>query len=383
MAKTKKTEGEETSKTSKTSKGKKVAKSGDSVTTTTTTTTTTVETKSVSDSKSGLSKKTKVIIFASAGVVALLVVFFFVVLGRVNVPDNSMECGISEGEKLFFNRFGSPDRGDIVVFRHPEADSIVPGSPDKNYYKMCRMYGNGWISKSEVVANKLGKRPVYVSRCMACPGEIIEIKNNTVYVNSKRIAEPENGKRSYFVVKDGLLNSASLDSIGLTKSDIAGETDYADDYFGFYRNLAGVNSSLTIYSMNDISAKKLSRFVCVKNILPLVLPSKHYIPTVFPYSNNPAFSWNESNFGPLLVPVKGKLIKLNERTIKLYGRIIEAFEGNKLEVKNGTIFINDKQATAYKFKKNYYFVLSDNRSSKNDSRYFGFLPEDHVLGTAL
>jgi signal peptidase I len=93
--------------------------------------------------------------------------------------------------------------------------------------------------------------------------------------------------------------------------------------------------------------------------------------------------WNSSNFGPILVPEKGKVLKLNVNILPLYRRCIEAYEGNTVEVKNDKIFINGKEEISYRFRRNYFFVLSDNRSTEDDSRYFGFLPDNHVMGVAF
>lgn len=355
-----------------------ISKQGDKTIKTVTTTTTTTSTKKTG--WNSLAKAAKAAIIAG---VALFVIAaaLLIVFGRVKAVSSSMESTIAKDDKVFFNRFMNPIQGDVVVFHHPETDSVVPSAPMKNYYKMCRMYGQAWCSKSDVVALKLKKRPVYISRVYAEPGQIIEISDNEVFVNKKHVKAPESCKYSYLVVNNGILNPTSLDSIGLTKSDLTGEEDYAETYIGIFRNQYSTNASLSIYGLNANSAEKLSKFSIISQVEKIVLPKDLAEPTVFPYTEGK--NWNQSNFGPLLVPQKGKVLKLNLSTLSLYRRCIEAYEGNTVEVKGNQILINGQPAESYKFKMNYYFVIGDNRTSKDDSRYFGFLPENHVMGVAM
>jgi len=347
--------------------------------TTTTVTTTKTETKKKGGWWSGLKTAVKAILIACC-VLAVAGIVLLIVFGRAKNVSSSMELTIGKNSKVFFNRFSTPATLDIVVFRHPETDSVVPTAHDKNYYKMCRMYGPNWCSKNEVVYQKLKKRPIYLSRVYGTPGTLVEIKNNIVYLNHAAIADPDNAKYPFIVANDRVMSKTMLDSLGLKKEDMTSEEDYAETFIGLYRNKIASSSNLAIYSLNENSADKLSKFSAINKVEKIVLPKDLFEPTVFPYLESK--HWNQSNFGPVVVPQKGKVLKLSANTLPLYRRCIEAYEGNKVEVKNGKIFINDTEADSYRFTKDYYFVLGDNRSGKDDSRYFGFLPDDHILGVA-
>ncbi len=376
MARTKKTETDAENKNKSASKSKSSKKS----------TSKKAESQPEQQQKKGfwakLSTAARIGLIAGA-VIILAVAAVFIVFARAKVPDQSMEGTLKQGETIIFNKFSMPEQGEIVIFRNPETDTIVPGHTDKNYYKMCRKYGKNWISKAELAPLKLKKRPVMVSRCIAGPNELVEIKDNKVFVNKKQIADPENIKRLYFVVKEGIVNAASLDSIGLTKNDIEGEKENIDDYMAFYRQKNTQNGNMSLYSLSNDAAEKFGEFSVVKHIEPAIFPVGHFDPIVFPYAEMGKKSWNESNFGALRIPAKGMKLNLSPYSVQLYRRAIEAYEGNTLEIKPDGFYINGKHTESYVFKQDYWFVMGDNRASKNDSRYFGLVPEDHILGTAI
>ncbi len=347
----------------------------------TTAKTETVKAKSKTETatqESGWSTKS-IIALSIAGVLALTLITLFLVLGRVRVIDNSMENAIATGTTCWFNKIASPDYSDIIAYIHPETDSVVASARDKNYYKMCRRWGESWVSKAEIVEQDIKKRPIFVSRCVALPGDIVEIQDNHLIVNKKETAPIKTNKNLYYVVSEGLINPTVFDSLGLTHADMEGETDYAEEFINLYRQKTKTYTAVKIYNLTRESAHKLSKLSVIKKVEPVCLPKKHFEPTVFPYLKDEA--WNESNFGPLLVPKEDKIIKFtNVQVAKYYRRIIEAYENNKMEIKGNKIFINGKETNAYRFKQNYYFVLNDNRASKNDSRFFGLLPEKYIVG---
>ncbi|MBR4214093.1 MAG: hypothetical protein IKR94_02115 [Bacteroidales bacterium] len=338
--------------------------------------------KKNNEKKSGMSTSTKILIISGGTLILAAAVLLFT-LGRVRVIDNSMENTIPKGETMWFNKLSSPDYNDVVAFHHPETDSIVASAKEKNYYKMCRMYGKSWVSKAEVITQDMNKRPIYLSRCIALPGDVVAFADNRVFVNKKQSATDKPSKQFYYVVSDGIINPAILDTIGLTKTDAATDMDFNEEFLNLYRQKNKIyTSTIKIYSMSPATAKKLQQFSVIKKVEPVVLPKTYYESIVFPYVKED--TWNESNLGPVLVPQEDKIIKLaSPRIAEYYRRVIEAYEGNTMEIKGNTVLINGKPATSYRFKQNYYFVVSDNRATKNDSRFFGFLPEDHLVGVII
>lgn len=267
--------------------------------------------------------------------------------------------------------FGSVKRGDCVVFGFPNGDSVLVKAPADDYYMLCRMYGREFTTRNygPVKVRPSDKKDHYVKRCVAVAGDTLSIREGVVYVNSEMAPVLPGMQNSYTVVTTGQkLNPRSLERLGLNKAEL-----------WFDQSLPGYPAM----PLTDEMLKELKSFSSVVSIEPNI---DNYPPdypdswkTIFPFSEN--FEWTRDNFGPLWIPQKGVTVKLNLENLPLYERIITSYEGNELSVEDdGTIRINGETVTEYTFRQDYYFMMGDNRHNSLDSRYWGFVPEDHIVG---
>ncbi|MFZ9942253.1 MAG: signal peptidase I [Bacteroidia bacterium] len=313
------------------------------------------------------------IVFA---VVAATIIRTFL-LEAFTIPTPSMEKSLLVGDYLFVSKINYGARTPMTPLSFPLAHQELPVIGGKAYsdawqLPYYRLPGFQKIKNDDIVVfnypmeddRPVDKQTHYIKRCIGIPGDEINIVDGAVSINGKPRNIPEGGQYMYDVLTDGSgINPKMASKIGAT---LAGPGELE----GSYR-----------YFMNAETAKEMTKFPNVVAVKQFIAPKGVYEPYVF--HGNPSLPWNVDNFGPLKIPAKGQTIILDSITVSLYGRCITKYEGNTLEEQNGKYLINGKPATKYTFQMDYYFMMGDNRHNSADSRFWGFVPEDHIVGKAV
>jgi len=257
-------------------------------------------------------------------------------------------------------------RNDVVVFNLPVGDTVALENQEPSYYNLVRQ--SGWQtvnSQYTITSRPVDKRENIIKRCIGVPGDIVSMSAGIVSINGKAEPLKNTGQMPYQIkLSTTNINLEVLSNLGFKVGEMQ-QLD-ANTYVG---------------NATPEMIQKLKAFDFVKSAELFVKPPSVDDGDLFPL--DPNREWNVDNFGPVKIPAKGWTVKVDSNTMPLYYRAIRTYEGNKVEQKGGVWYINDKAATNYTFKMNYYWMMGDNRHNSTDSRYWGFVPEDHVVGKAL
>ena len=274
--------------------------------------------------------------------------------------------------------FDTIDRDDIVVFNFPTGDTVATKMQNPDYYTLCHEHGRDVVNSrpdifGEIVYRPVDRRENYVKRCVGLPGDTFEIRDNQIFIDGKPEEKHPGVQYNYFVQTDGsLLSESVIEKIGISKED-NNKVSHPQ-----LLQALGLEADMPTYHF-PLTEEKYNNLKKVRGVKHIIVePSWVYDSPVFPLDGGK--TWTRDNYGPIYIPKRGATMKLTLEDLPVYERIISVYEHNKLEVRDSVIYINDQVATDYTFKMDYFWMMGDNRHKSADSRYWGFVPEDHVVG---
>lgn len=304
--------------------------------------------------------------------VMVIKAFFFEVF---TIPSSSMEKTLLPGDVILVNKLSYGIRLPVTPLTFPLSHQFMPlFNESKSYFDFIQLpyfrFFESPIKYNDVVVFNypiedefpVDHRSYYIKRCVGLPGDTLKIENKLVYINHQKQAVLPKMLFNYKVVTNTLITNDTLLKYNITEGGLDGLKNHWE------------------LTMNDSIAKVLQKQEFVTSIKKIELDPNSFADYIFPYYEY--YGWNIDYFGEVVIPKKGEKVKLDKNNIHMYKRIIEVYEENELEILENKFIINGAETEFYTFKMDYYFMMGDNRHNSSDSRFWGFLPEDHILGKA-